>query len=280
MDGHQQRAARTVIVMHDRAPVQPAGHAGRSAQIIQICAPWSATPGSKDLRQNGGSRVTAVDQPQSLSVIGTLADLVPDCRLGAVGRAVPGLHPHADPLALRRSGKACRPSVRVSCSLSSLPGCGRCRSGASSPGAARAGAGVPDSDVAVGVDRGRIVYPYFNAPPEAPATRGFAGILHAGLSSLHSGEVLTTPEGFSASSACTSWSVRLRLRRMAAMLARIKRQVRERAAWPHLPGWLSVAPRAGPARIVRPRSRTDLRAGSAWCRCRSRSRSGSELRPR
>ena len=23
-------------------------------QIIQICAPWSATPGSKDLRQNGG----------------------------------------------------------------------------------------------------------------------------------------------------------------------------------------------------------------------------------
>ena len=45
-------------------------------------------------------------------------------------------------------------------------------------------------------------------------------------------------------------------------------------------GWVSAAPRAGPARIVRPRSRTDLRAGSAWCRCRSRSRSGSELRPR
>jgi hypothetical protein len=60
MDRHQQRAARTVIVMHDRAPVQPAGHAGRSAQIVQICVPWSATPGSKDLRQNGGSRATVV----------------------------------------------------------------------------------------------------------------------------------------------------------------------------------------------------------------------------
>ena len=59
MDRHQQRAARTVIVMHDRAPVQPAGHAGRSAQIIQICAPRSATPGSKNLRQNGGSSGSA-----------------------------------------------------------------------------------------------------------------------------------------------------------------------------------------------------------------------------
>lgn len=55
---------------------------------------------------------------------------------------------------------------------------------------------MPGSAVAVGVDRGRIVHPYFNAPPEAPATRGFAGILHAGLSSLHSGELLATPEGF------------------------------------------------------------------------------------
>jgi hypothetical protein len=33
--------------------VQRAGHAGGSAQINQICAPRSPTPGGKDLRQNG-----------------------------------------------------------------------------------------------------------------------------------------------------------------------------------------------------------------------------------
>ena len=40
--------------MHDQASVQPAGH-GERAQSTQICAPNSATPGSRDPRHIGGS---------------------------------------------------------------------------------------------------------------------------------------------------------------------------------------------------------------------------------
>jgi cysteine desulfuration protein SufE len=82
---------------------------------------------------------------------------------------------------------------------------------------------------AVDVDRGGIVHLYFDAPPEAPATRGFAGILHAGLGGLRSGEALATP-GDSPASPRVELVRPLRLRGMAAMLARIKCQVRERAA--------------------------------------------------
>ena len=68
---------------------------------------------------------------------------------------------------------------------------------------------------------------FFDAPPEAPTTRGFAGILHAGLDGLPAEEVLQTPGEFTAQLGLQDLVSPLRLRGMAAMLARIKRQVRE-----------------------------------------------------
>jgi cysteine desulfuration protein SufE len=69
---------------------------------------------------------------------------------------------------------------------------------------------------------------FFDAPPEAPTTRGFAGILHAGLDGLSAAEILATPPEFSSQLGLQDLVSPLRLRGMAAMLARIKRQVRER----------------------------------------------------
>ncbi len=68
---------------------------------------------------------------------------------------------------------------------------------------------------------------FFDAPPEAPTTRGFAGILHAGLDGLAADEVLATPGEFSSQLGLADLVSPLRLRGMAAMLDRIKRQVRE-----------------------------------------------------
>jgi cysteine desulfuration protein SufE len=65
---------------------------------------------------------------------------------------------------------------------------------------------------------------YFSAPPEAPTTRGFAGILHEGLDQLTVDEILAVPEDapyrFSLADAVSP----LRLRGMVGMLSRIKRQ--------------------------------------------------------
>ena len=79
--------------------------------------------------------------------------------------------------------------------------------------------------LAVEVDGG-VVRLFFDAPPEAPTTRGFAGILHAGLDGLSAQEVLDTPGEFSHQLGLADLVSPLRLRGMAAMLARIKRQVR------------------------------------------------------
>jgi len=81
--------------------------------------------------------------------------------------------------------------------------------------------------LAVEVDQDATVHLFFDAPPEAPTTRGFAGILHAGLDGLSADEVLATPEEFSSQFSLQDLVSPLRLRGMAAMLARIKRQVRE-----------------------------------------------------
>jgi cysteine desulfuration protein SufE len=71
----------------------------------------------------------------------------------------------------------------------------------------------------------RPVHLFFSAPPEAPTTRGFAGILHEGLDGLTVDEVLAVPEDapyrFSLGEAVSP----LRLRGMVGMLNRIKRQV-------------------------------------------------------
>ncbi len=70
----------------------------------------------------------------------------------------------------------------------------------------------------------RPVHLYFSAPPEAPTTRGFAGILREGLDGLTVEQVLAVPEDapyrFSLAEAVSP----LRLRGMVAMLSRIKRQ--------------------------------------------------------
>jgi len=81
--------------------------------------------------------------------------------------------------------------------------------------------------LAVEVDGDGTVHLFFDAPQEAPTTRGFAGILHAGLDGLSADEVLATPAEFSGKLGLSDLVSPLRLRGMAAMLARIKRQVRE-----------------------------------------------------
>jgi cysteine desulfuration protein SufE len=82
--------------------------------------------------------------------------------------------------------------------------------------------------LAVEVDGQDAVHLFFDAPREAPTTRGFAGILHAGLDGLSADEVLSTPGEFSGQLGLADLVSPLRLRGMAAMLARIKRQVREK----------------------------------------------------
>ncbi|HUA40065.1 MAG TPA: SufE family protein [Streptosporangiaceae bacterium] len=81
--------------------------------------------------------------------------------------------------------------------------------------------------LAVEVGPDGIVHLFFDAPAEAPTTRGFASILHAGLDGLTAEEVLTTPPEFSSQLGLQDLVSPLRLRGMAAMLSRIKRQVRE-----------------------------------------------------
>jgi len=86
--------------------------------------------------------------------------------------------------------------------------------------------------LAVEVEPGdqQTVHLYFDAPAEAPTTRGFAAILHAGLDGLEADEVLATPPEFSSQLGLAELVSPLRLRGMAAMLSRIKRQVREHRA--------------------------------------------------
>ena len=86
--------------------------------------------------------------------------------------------------------------------------------------------------LAVEVEAGekQTVHLYFDAPAEAPTTRGFAAILHAGLDGLDADEVLATPPEFSSRLGLADLVSPLRLRGMAAMLARIKRQVIQQRA--------------------------------------------------
>jgi cysteine desulfuration protein SufE len=82
--------------------------------------------------------------------------------------------------------------------------------------------------LAVEIDEDGTVHLFFDAPPESPTTRGFAGILHAALDGLPADEVLATPPEFSGQLGLQDLVSPLRLRGMAAMLMRVKRQVRER----------------------------------------------------
>ena len=81
------------------------------------------------------------------------------------------------------------------------------------------------------LDDGRVRI-YADAPPESPTTRGFAGILHAGLDGLSADEVLSVPGDVTVRLALAEVVSPLRLRGATALLARIQRQVRELVASP------------------------------------------------
>lgn len=68
---------------------------------------------------------------------------------------------------------------------------------------------------------------HFDAPEEAPTTRGFAGILSEGLSGQPADAVLATPDDFYTEMGLAEVISPLRLRGMSAIVARLKRQVRD-----------------------------------------------------
>ena len=72
----------------------------------------------------------------------------------------------------------------------------------------------------------RSVRLFFDAPEEAPTTRGFAGILHEGLSGQPLDRVIAVPDDFYDALGLAEVISPLRLRGMAAILARLKRQLR------------------------------------------------------
>lgn len=64
-----------------------------------------------------------------------------------------------------------------------------------------------------------------SAPPEAPTTRGFAGVLIEGLSGQRASEILTVPDDIPNRLGLTNALTPLRLRGMSALLGRIKRNI-------------------------------------------------------
>ncbi len=84
--------------------------------------------------------------------------------------------------------------------------------------------------LAVEVDGTEHVHLFFSAPPEAPTTRGFASIMHTGLDGEPATDVLAVPDDFYTALGLAQAVSPLRLRGMAAMLARIKKQVRAAVA--------------------------------------------------
>lgn len=82
----------------------------------------------------------------------------------------------------------------------------------------------------VEVDEASIVHVFAMAPKEAPTTRGFASILAQGLAGMSADEVLEVADDFPHGLGLTEAVSPLRIRGMTAMLARIKRQVREKIA--------------------------------------------------
>jgi cysteine desulfuration protein SufE len=68
---------------------------------------------------------------------------------------------------------------------------------------------------------------HFSVPDQAPTTRGFAGILSSGLDGAKPEEVLATPNDFYNKMGLAEAISSQRLRGMAAILARTKRQVQK-----------------------------------------------------
>ena len=68
---------------------------------------------------------------------------------------------------------------------------------------------------------------WFDCPPEAPTTRAFAGILAEGLAGASAEEVLAVPDDLYQRMGLAEAISPLRVRGGTAILARLKRQVRE-----------------------------------------------------
>ncbi len=80
------------------------------------------------------------------------------------------------------------------------------------------------------VEEGDVVRLFFAAPDEAPTSKGFAGIIFAGLDGCTVDEVLGTPSDFASGLGLAEVVSPLRMRSVGAILARVKRQLMERAA--------------------------------------------------
>ena len=82
----------------------------------------------------------------------------------------------------------------------------------------------------VEIDESKHVHLFFSAPPEAPTTRGFASVLHEALDGLPAQQILDVDPNFPDELGLTAAVSPLRMNGMRAMLARIKRQTREKLA--------------------------------------------------
>lgn len=71
------------------------------------------------------------------------------------------------------------------------------------------------------------VHIYFDAPAEAPTTRGYAGILAEGLAGATAEEILAMPSDFYVGLGLAEVVTPLRLRGMGAIVARLKRQIQD-----------------------------------------------------
>ncbi|WP_186759321.1 SufE family protein [Arthrobacter alpinus] len=74
-------------------------------------------------------------------------------------------------------------------------------------------------------DDGEVMRLFFQAPPEAPTTRGFASVLFEGLDGLTAEEILAVPDDMPEQLGLTRAISPLRMRGMSAMLGRVKRKV-------------------------------------------------------
>jgi cysteine desulfuration protein SufE len=72
------------------------------------------------------------------------------------------------------------------------------------------------------------VHLFFTAPEESPTTRGFASILHSVMDGLSIAETLDFDDDFPSKIGLSEAVSPLRIRGMRGMMARIKRQVREK----------------------------------------------------
>lgn len=74
-------------------------------------------------------------------------------------------------------------------------------------------------------DDGEVIRLFFQAPPEAPTTRGFASVLFEGLDGLTAAEILAVPDDMPEQLGLTRAISPLRMRGMSAILGRVKRKV-------------------------------------------------------